>query len=77
MLDAIAHENVPFEEVVDSLDLEKDLSRTPVFQVLFAYQNLPAGELALPGVRATRYHFDRTSTPFDLSTYVFPEHNDS
>lgn len=39
-IDAYEHQDVPFEKIVESLGLERDMGRTPVFQVMFALQNL-------------------------------------
>jgi len=49
-LDAFAHQDLPFERLVDELVAERDLSIPPLVQVLFALQNAPAGELAVPGL---------------------------
>ncbi|MEU7788012.1 non-ribosomal peptide synthase/polyketide synthase [Amycolatopsis sp. NPDC049159] len=65
VLDAFAHQDVPFEQVVDAVQPVRDPSRTPLFQAMVVLQNtgdrpgggtLVAGEVALPAV----------SAPFDL-----------
>ena len=52
VLDAFAHQEVPFERVVDELQLPRDTSRTPVFQAMVVLQNTPGHAVALPGLAA-------------------------
>ncbi|MBM3853319.1 MAG: amino acid adenylation domain-containing protein, partial [Verrucomicrobia bacterium] len=65
-LDAYAHQDLPFERLVDELQPERDLSRNPVFQVMFALHNTPHREQVLPGLAITDLAAERISAQFDL-----------
>ncbi|MFD0043136.1 amino acid adenylation domain-containing protein [Streptomyces anulatus] len=52
-LGAYAHQDLPFERLVDLVGADRSLSHNPLFQVLIAYQNNASGDLELPGLRVT------------------------
>ena len=47
-IEAYAHQEVPFERLVDDLGVERRLDRTPLYQALLALQSVPFGEVELP-----------------------------
>ncbi|NIQ09772.1 MAG: hypothetical protein GWO23_08845, partial [Gammaproteobacteria bacterium] len=49
LMDGLAHQEVPFEQVVEEVDPSRDMSRSPIFQVMLAYQNLPQEQQTLSG----------------------------
>ncbi|MFP8962479.1 amino acid adenylation domain-containing protein [Streptomyces nanhaiensis] len=71
-LDAYEHTDVPFEKLVEELRPERDLARSPLFQVLFIMMPLPAPTLRLPGVEAEQMELAGTGAKFDLTLIVRP-----
>ena len=65
-LGAYAHQDLPFEKLVDELQPERSLSHSPLFNVVFVLQNMPEGTLELPGLKLSSEQFDNTFARFDL-----------
>jgi len=72
-LEAYAHQDLPFEKLVEELHPKRDLSRNPLFQVALALQNAPSGELRLDGLEVDALvdrEFANESAKFDLQFSV-------
>ncbi|MGB4895835.1 MAG: amino acid adenylation domain-containing protein, partial [Nitrospira sp.] len=67
VLGAQAHQDVPFEQVVDALKPERDLSHAPLFQVMFALQTLGRQAMEIPDLTIEAVEVDPGSAKFDLS----------
>ncbi|MCG8313828.1 MAG: amino acid adenylation domain-containing protein [Pseudomonadales bacterium] len=66
-LEAYDHQDIPFERLVDELGVERSLTHTPVFQVLFTYQNIGGPtELELPGLKLSPIEAESNDAKFDL-----------
>ena len=65
-LGAFAHQDLPFEKLVEELAPERDTSRTPLFQTLVVEQNVPWQARELPGLRLEPLRLDAALTKFDL-----------
>nr|QEO74481.1 condensation domain-containing protein [uncultured bacterium] len=70
-LGAFQHQGAPFEKVVGELGVERDLSRSPVFQVLFSLQNAPAEAFKLPGLEISRLQVEKSTAQFDLMLFLW------
>ena len=65
--EALAHQDLPFERLVDELKQSRDPSRTAIFQTLFTFQNRLPAELSLPGIRSEAIDCDSGGAKYDLS----------
>jgi amino acid adenylation domain-containing protein len=66
-LEAYARQDLPFEYLVDELQLERDLSHAPLFQVMFVFGNTPMSALELPGLTMSLLETDSGTAKFDLT----------
>ncbi len=75
-IDAISHQDLPIENLVDLLQPERVLNMNPIFQVMFAWQNAPRPPLDLMGIRSERVFQKNGVSPLDMTFYAWEE-NDS
>lgn len=69
-LDAFAHQEVPFEMLVEALRPARSLGHTPLFQVSFVWQNNEQVEFSLPGLRVEGVALGAAQAKYDLSLTV-------
>jgi amino acid adenylation domain-containing protein/non-ribosomal peptide synthase protein (TIGR01720 family) len=70
-LAAYDHQDLPFEMLVDELQLVRDLSRNPIFQVMFILQNAPSATPEIPGLTFRALDIDPGAVQFDLTLTAF------
>ena len=66
-MEAYTYQNLPFEMLVEALQPQRDLSHTPLFQVMFALQNVPLSGVELAGLSVTPLMPESTSAKFDIT----------
>jgi amino acid adenylation domain-containing protein len=69
-LGAFAHQDLPWERLVDALGVDRDLTRPPVVQYLFAVQNAPHTDLDMPGLEAEVLHLPGIKSQTDFYAQV-------
>src|SRR5215213_2623175 len=76
VLGAYEHQDVPFERIVQELTPQRDLSRAPIFQVMFAWQNAPAGTLEMEGLKITSEEVHAGIAKYDLGLTMWERDGD-
>ncbi|MDC6126578.1 condensation domain-containing protein, partial [Burkholderia gladioli] len=72
-LDAYAHQDLPFEQVVEAVQPPRSLSHSPIFQAMISLNNTPAHALELPGLQLETLAQAHVTTQFDLSLSLVDE----
>ncbi len=72
-MEALRHQDLPFERLVEALKLPRDLSRTPVYQVLFNLQNAAAESVRRAGVSMSVVDIDSGTARFDMETILWDQ----
>ena len=71
-LGAYAHQDLPFEKLVEELQPERSLSHSPIFQVMFTLQSSKSASLDLAGIEVEQIAVDRSAAKLDLLLVVSP-----
>jgi hypothetical protein len=70
-LSAYAHQDLPFEKIVEVVQPERELSHNPLFQVSFALQNAPQGAVSVGGLEMSVVETTRATARFDLEFHLW------
>jgi len=69
-LEAYAHQDLPFEKIVEALKLKRDLGGNPLVQTLLVLQNVPPPSMELPGLDVAALEFESEVARFDLGLFM-------
>jgi len=72
-LEAYAHQDVPFEKLVEELAPERSIDITPLFQVMFTFQNIPKQIFEISGLEMEELEFETGIAKFDLSVEMYED----
>ncbi|PEU19241.1 MULTISPECIES: non-ribosomal peptide synthetase [unclassified Bacillus (in: firmicutes)] len=75
VLKAYENADYPLEDIIEKLNLERDLSRNPLFDTMFTLQNMEIGEWSLPQVAIRPFNFDNHVSKFDLTMIAMESKN--
>jgi amino acid adenylation domain-containing protein/non-ribosomal peptide synthase protein (TIGR01720 family) len=72
-LGAYAHQDLPFEKLVEVIQPERDLARTPVFQTMLILLNSPGGGLELTGLQIEQVPVDSHTSKMEMTLYMIED----
>ncbi|HEV7396535.1 MAG TPA: amino acid adenylation domain-containing protein [Pyrinomonadaceae bacterium] len=73
-LEAYAEQDVPFEKLVEELLPQRSLNTSPLFQVMFTFQNIPKQIFQISGLEMEELEFETGIAKFDFSIEAFEDH---
>ncbi|GAA4279087.1 non-ribosomal peptide synthetase [Aquimarina mytili] len=76
VLQAFNNQGYPYEELIDELELGRDINHNPLFDVMFAYQNFENETFQISNLEVTPYELNRDVSRLDLSLQVFETTNE-
>jgi hypothetical protein len=65
-LAAFENQEYQFEDMVEKLDITRDAGRNPMFDVMFALQNMDITAVEVPGLKLTSYEYENKTAKFDI-----------
>jgi amino acid adenylation domain-containing protein/non-ribosomal peptide synthase protein (TIGR01720 family) len=71
VLGALSHQDLPFEDLVEQLQPERNLSQNPLFQVMFVLHNTPNQTTNLPGLKIEPLETEHSTSRFDISLDMY------
>ncbi|MCK5128166.1 MAG: AMP-binding protein, partial [candidate division Zixibacteria bacterium] len=66
-LEAFENQEYQYEELVEQVAVNRDVSRNPLFDTMFVLQNTGPGEIEVPGLRVIPYEYENKTSKFDLT----------
>jgi len=68
--EAYTHQDLPFEKLVEEMRPERTLTYSPLFQIMFAFQNVPKSTVSLPGLDISRMDIYNDTAKFDMILFM-------
>jgi len=70
-LEAFEHQEIPFEKLVEELNVDRNTSYSPVVQTMFVLQDVKEADFKIKGIEVEPYVFDRKTSRFELEIYLW------
>jgi len=67
VIEALEHQNYPFEELLEEVVESRDPSRSPLFSVMFAYQNMSIGNILMEGCQVEMLKYHNKTAKYDIN----------
>ena len=71
VLDAYVHQELPFEKLVEILQLKRNKNYTPLVRSILVFQNIPVTSFTIPGLNVSSMQIEMNTTNFELATFLW------